>query len=55
MICCKPYIASLICLRATISQSPEGTLRTYGFVLRDTKNSLRPVVESRTEHFVIER
>jgi hypothetical protein len=29
MICPKPHVASSICLRATIFQNPEGTLRTH--------------------------
>jgi hypothetical protein len=30
MICRKPYVASPISFRATIFQTPEGTLWTYG-------------------------
>jgi hypothetical protein len=29
MICHKPHMASLICLRATIFQNPEGILWTH--------------------------
>jgi hypothetical protein len=29
VICCKPHLASSICLRATIFQNPEGTLWTH--------------------------
>jgi hypothetical protein len=29
VICCKPHVASSLCLRATIFQNPEGTLWTH--------------------------
>jgi hypothetical protein len=29
MICRQPFVASLICLRATIFQNPEGTLWSH--------------------------